>query len=179
MTTKELGQPPHRQRSCVKELTLTEPMGKKERERKQRITTVDRGSVPRQFPILRGWTNDEIKSRAGQGFEIEFGRGYLEDTLDFIIVINEEEEVSEEEYHNKSVEPKAKVKNQTRVSKVKFTPPNFSLGVSQEATEALPKGVVLVDSEPDVLITEAQVLNCDMEDVLTRGRIMVCSREEN
>ncbi|KAJ8424729.1 hypothetical protein Cgig2_011961 [Carnegiea gigantea] len=45
-----------------------------------------------------------------------------------------------------------------------FTPPNFSLRVS-----LLPKGVVLVDLEPDISLVEVQILNCDVEDVLTRG----------
>ena len=45
-----------------------------------------------------------------------------------------------------------------------FTPPNFSHRVS-----LLPKGVVLVDLEPDILIIEVQILNSDVEDVLTRG----------
>jgi len=32
--------------------------------------------------MLRGWTSDEIKSSARWEFQIGFGRGYVEDTLD-------------------------------------------------------------------------------------------------
>ncbi|KAJ8431502.1 hypothetical protein Cgig2_003251 [Carnegiea gigantea] len=35
----------------------------------------------------------------------------------------------------------------------RFTPPSFRLGVSQQAKWALPKGVILVDSEPNILTT--------------------------
>ena len=51
----------------------------------------------------------------------------------------------------------------------KFTPPNFTHGVSQEEKEALPKGVVIVDSEPDIPKAKVEVLNCDVEDILIRG----------
>ncbi|KAJ8423262.1 hypothetical protein Cgig2_014408 [Carnegiea gigantea] len=47
-----------------------------------------------------------------------------------------------------------------------FTPPSFSHGFSQEGNRALPSRVVLVDSKPDILTTEVQVLNRDMQDVL-------------
>ncbi|KAJ8430357.1 hypothetical protein Cgig2_020427 [Carnegiea gigantea] len=150
-------------------------------------------------------------------------RGHLEDSLDKATVTNEEGEVNKEECHDKNIEAKAKVEDQTRVSKVKdskaaddmiitnrrllvevmieleellpnarvplkrvrktameatsdaiiidtpkkskmydlpqFTPPSFNLGVSQEEKQALPKGVVLVDLELDILTTEVQVLN--------------------
>ena len=46
--------------------------------------------------------------------------------------------------------------------------PSFSLGASQEEKQALRKGVVHVDSEPDIPTRKVQVLNCDVEDVLTR-----------
>ncbi|KAJ8449206.1 hypothetical protein Cgig2_021670 [Carnegiea gigantea] len=52
-----------------------------------------------------------------------------------------------------------------------FTPPNFNFRVSQEDKQALPKRVVLLDSEPDILTTELQVLNCGVDNVLTRGII--------
>ncbi|KAJ8424231.1 hypothetical protein Cgig2_007457 [Carnegiea gigantea] len=189
-------------------------------------------SMPGQFPSLRGWTNNKIKSKVGQQFEIEFDRGYLEGSLDKTTVTDEEEDVNKEELCNKSVQGKAKVNDQTRVSNIKgalfrdgkmatnliitnnpllaevtteleellpsaraplkmvrkvamesisdaligdmpkksksrapidaiakhfvcsrdtvrnfsqFTPPNFSLGISQGKKQALPKGVILVD----------------------------------
>ncbi|KAJ8427652.1 LOW QUALITY PROTEIN: hypothetical protein Cgig2_010665 [Carnegiea gigantea] len=39
-------------------------------------------------------------------------------------------------------------------SRATFTPPSFSLGVSHEEKEALPKGVVIVDLEPDIPIAK-------------------------
>ncbi|KAJ8433392.1 hypothetical protein Cgig2_019182 [Carnegiea gigantea] len=58
-------------------------------------------SVSCQFTMFKGWTNDERKSR------------------DNTTVIDEEEEVNQEECHNKSIEAEAKVEDQTGVSKVK------------------------------------------------------------
>ena len=40
--------------------------------------------------------------------------------------------------------------------------------MSQEEKEALPKGVVVVDSQPNILATAVQLINCHMEDVVTR-----------
>ena len=48
-----------------------------------------------------------------------------------------------------------------------FKSPSFSLGVSQEKKQVLPKGVILVDLEPNISTLEVQVLNYDVEDVLT------------
>ena len=45
---------------------------------------------------------------------------------------------------------------------------DFSLGLSQEQKQALPEGVVIVDSQPDILVAAVQVINCDLEDVITR-----------
>ncbi|KAJ8441396.1 hypothetical protein Cgig2_009104 [Carnegiea gigantea] len=39
-------------------------------------------TVKRQFPTLRGWTNDKVKSREEQEFQVVFGNGALEDSLD-------------------------------------------------------------------------------------------------
>ncbi|KAJ8421869.1 LOW QUALITY PROTEIN: hypothetical protein Cgig2_016479 [Carnegiea gigantea] len=119
-------------------------------------------SMPSQFLALRGWTNDEIKSRAGQNLVLGFGRCCLEDTLDNTTVTEEKEEVNEEERCTKSIEDEAKAEYQIGVSKVKtlyqdgflmeidviekhfvgsrdtvhgfpqFTPPHFNLGLSQE-----------------------------------------------
>jgi len=50
-----------------------------------------------------------------------------------------------------------------------FTSPSFSLGVYQEEKHALPKGVVPVNWEPDIPTIELQVLNYDLEDILTRA----------
>ncbi|KAJ8439837.1 hypothetical protein Cgig2_022999 [Carnegiea gigantea] len=65
------------------------------------------------FPMLRAWTNDEIKSRWDKNL-----KSYL-DTLDNTTTTDEEEEVNKEERCNKSVEVKAKVKDQMGDSKVK------------------------------------------------------------
>ncbi|KAJ8425630.1 hypothetical protein Cgig2_024285 [Carnegiea gigantea] len=147
--------------------------------------------MPRQSPMLRVWTNDEIKDKARQESVIGFGRGYLEDTLDKTSMTDMEEQVNEEEHHSKSVEDKG---YQDMVHDFpQFAIPSFSLGVSQDEKEALPKGVV-VDSLPDILAVAVQVINCDVEDVITRcvmtsaqcistpllpGPIMLCSKEDN
>ncbi|KAJ8427231.1 hypothetical protein Cgig2_023068 [Carnegiea gigantea] len=104
-------------------------------------------------PNIDRWTNDEIKHRVGDEFVIRFGRRYLKDILDKTTATDEEEEVNQEERRSKNVDDKAKAEDQTRVSKVKAT---------------LPQGVALVDSELDIPTAEVQVLNCDVEDVLTR-----------
>ncbi|KAJ8420427.1 hypothetical protein Cgig2_014306 [Carnegiea gigantea] len=52
-------------------------------------------------------------------------------------------------------------------SRDKFTIPSFSLGVSQEEKKLLPEGVVVVDLHSDSLATAVQVINCDVEDVVT------------
>ena len=49
-----------------------------------------------------------------------------------------------------------------------FAISSFSIGVSQEEKEALPKGVVVIDLQPDILASVVQVINCDVEDVVTR-----------
>ncbi|KAJ8426238.1 hypothetical protein Cgig2_018523 [Carnegiea gigantea] len=53
-------------------------------------------------------------------------------------------------------------------SRDKFTIPRLSLGVSQEEKESLLEGVIIVDSEPDSLVVAVQVINCEVEDVVTR-----------
>ncbi|KAJ8430873.1 hypothetical protein Cgig2_011336 [Carnegiea gigantea] len=73
----------------------------------------------RQFATLRGLTNDEIKSRVGQEFVIGFGRGYLENTLDKMTIIDKQEEVNEEELHGKNDEDEAKAKDETGVLELK------------------------------------------------------------
>ena len=75
-------------------------------------------SVPRQFMTLRGWTNGEIKSRAGQEFIIGFGRGYLEDTLNKMTITDTEEEVNEEERRRENDEDEAKAEDETEVSQI-------------------------------------------------------------
>ncbi|KAJ8426722.1 LOW QUALITY PROTEIN: hypothetical protein Cgig2_004221 [Carnegiea gigantea] len=49
-----------------------------------------------------------------------------------------------------------------------FTISSFSLRVSQEEKESLPKGVIIVDLQPDYLAAAVRVINCDVEDVVTR-----------
>ena len=51
---------------------------------------------------------------------------------------------------------------------LQFTAPSFSLGVSQEQNQAMPKRVNLIGSETDILTTEVQVPSYDVEDVLIR-----------
>ncbi|KAJ8423861.1 hypothetical protein Cgig2_027122 [Carnegiea gigantea] len=125
-------------------------------------------------------------------FVIGVGGGYLEDILDNTTLTNEGEEVNELECCSKSVEDEAKVEDQIEISKVKnwgvaswgthpsqeskkgtvhdfphFTPPSVSLRVSQEKKQVVPKGVILVDLESNIPTLEVQVLNYDVEDVLT------------
>ena len=69
--------------------------------------------VPFQFPTLRVWTNDKIKSRAGQEFVNEYDKDYQEDTLDKAIVTDEGDEVNEEEHRSKNIEGEAKTEDQT------------------------------------------------------------------
>ncbi|KAJ8420903.1 hypothetical protein Cgig2_013560 [Carnegiea gigantea] len=85
---------------------------------KKELYYLDRKVNAYQFLKLRGWTNEEIKSRAEHEFKIEFRKSY-EDSLDKTTGIDEEKEVNEEEHCNKSVEAKAKVEDQIGVSKVK------------------------------------------------------------
>ncbi|KAJ8424912.1 hypothetical protein Cgig2_012849 [Carnegiea gigantea] len=76
-------------------------------------------SVSLQFWTLRWWTNKEIKSRAEQEFDVGFGEGYIDDSLDKTTVIDKEAEVNEEGHRNISVEAEVKVKDRTAVSKGK------------------------------------------------------------
>ncbi|KAJ8420504.1 hypothetical protein Cgig2_024709 [Carnegiea gigantea] len=79
-------------------------------------------------------------------------------------------------------------------SRDKFAIPSSSLGVSQEEKEPMFEGVVVVDSQPDSLAAVVQVINYDVEDVVTRcmttlaqcistpllpGPIMLCFQEDN
>ena len=43
-----------------------------------------------------------------------------------------------------------------------FDIPSFGLGVSQEEIEVMPKGVLVVDSQPDSLAATMQVMNSDV-----------------
>ena len=49
-----------------------------------------------------------------------------------------------------------------------FTIPNFSPRVSQKEKDALPEGVVVANLQPDSLAAAVQVINCDVEDIVTR-----------
>jgi len=74
-------------------------------------------TVKRQFPTSRGWTNDKVKSREEQEFQVGFSNGALEDSLDErraeAQVVHEEElsnatpEAAEAEHH--TVRSKMKV----------------------------------------------------------------------
>ncbi|KAJ8434535.1 hypothetical protein Cgig2_004301 [Carnegiea gigantea] len=59
------------------------------------------------------YTNYEIKSWAEHEFEVEFGKGYLKNSLD-TTTVTDEEVVHEEERRNRSVETEAKVKDQIK-----------------------------------------------------------------
>ncbi|KAJ8423197.1 LOW QUALITY PROTEIN: hypothetical protein Cgig2_019239 [Carnegiea gigantea] len=161
---------------------------------------------PRQFPTLRGWTNDEIKLERGSNSKLDLG--YIDDALDKTTIANEEEEVNEEEHRNKVMTKLEEFLPSTctllkRVRKevtesmshvlIRATPKKSKSRSSvllQDWYESeglfgkidmiekhfvgsldtsLPNGVVLVYSEPDILTTEVQVLNYDVENVLTRG----------
>ncbi|KAJ8420608.1 hypothetical protein Cgig2_023942 [Carnegiea gigantea] len=79
-------------------------------------------------------------------------------------------------------------------SRTLFDVPSFRLGVSQEEKEVLPKGVVVVNSQPDSLAIVVQEINCDVEDIVMKcmttsaqcistsslpGPILLCSQEDN
>ncbi|KAJ8444803.1 hypothetical protein Cgig2_014992 [Carnegiea gigantea] len=68
---------------------------------------------------LRGWTNDKIKSREEQEFEVGFGIGALEDRLDETEVPNEAQKVYEEEPSNATPEPAAEAEHDIKRSKIK------------------------------------------------------------
>jgi len=51
---------------------------------------------------------------------------------------------------------------------LQFDVPSFSLEVSQEEKEAQPEGVFIVDSQPHSLEAAVQVINCDVEDIVTK-----------
>ena len=70
---------------------------------------------------LRGLTNDVIKHRARQESATEFGRGYLQDTLDKTSMTNEKEHVNEMEHRSKGIKDEGKVEDQIGISKVNVT----------------------------------------------------------
>ncbi|KAJ8444799.1 hypothetical protein Cgig2_014988 [Carnegiea gigantea] len=72
-----------------------------------------------EFPTLRGWTNDKIKSREEQEFEVGFGKGALEDRLDEAEVPNEAQKVHEEEPSNATPELAAEAEHDIELSKIK------------------------------------------------------------
>ncbi|KAJ8435286.1 hypothetical protein Cgig2_030041 [Carnegiea gigantea] len=73
----------------------------------------------RQFPTLRGWTNDKMKSREEQEFEVGFGKSALEDRLEETEIPDEAQAVYEEEPSNATPEPAAEVEHDTVRSKIK------------------------------------------------------------
>ncbi|KAJ8420619.1 LOW QUALITY PROTEIN: hypothetical protein Cgig2_000437 [Carnegiea gigantea] len=75
-------------------------------------------TVKRQFPTLRGWTNDKVKSREEQEFQVGFGNGALEDSLDETERSAEAQVVHEEEPSNATPEA-AEAEHHTVRSKMK------------------------------------------------------------
>jgi len=49
-----------------------------------------------------------------------------------------------------------------------FDVPSFSLGVSQEEKKALPRGVVVVHTQPDSLAIAVQIINYGVEDIIMK-----------
>ena len=76
-------------------------------------------TVKRQFPTLRGWTNDKVKSREEQEFQVGFGNGALEDSLDETERPAEAQVVHEEEPSNATPEAAAGAEHDTVWSKIK------------------------------------------------------------
>ncbi|KAJ8430588.1 hypothetical protein Cgig2_001015 [Carnegiea gigantea] len=76
-------------------------------------------TVKRQFPTLRGWTNDKVKSREKQEFEVDFGKGSLDDCLDETERPDEPQVVHEEEPSNATPEATAGAEHDTVQSKIK------------------------------------------------------------
>ena len=80
-------------------------------------------TVKRQFPTLRGWTNDKVKSREEQEFEVGFGKGALEDCLEEIERPDEAQVVHEEEPSNATPKAAAEAEHDTVRSKMKVYDP--------------------------------------------------------
>ncbi|KAJ8423611.1 hypothetical protein Cgig2_011959 [Carnegiea gigantea] len=76
-------------------------------------------TVKHEFPTLKGWTNDKMKSREKQEFEVGFGKGALEDRLDETEMPNEAQAVHKEEPSNATPEPAAESEYDTVRSKIK------------------------------------------------------------
>ncbi|KAJ8422555.1 hypothetical protein Cgig2_033478 [Carnegiea gigantea] len=76
-------------------------------------------TVKHQFPTLRGWTNDKMKSREEQKFEVCFGKGALEDCLDETKRPDKAHAVHEEEPSNATPELVAEAEHDTVWSKIK------------------------------------------------------------
>ncbi|KAJ8425741.1 hypothetical protein Cgig2_007597 [Carnegiea gigantea] len=76
-------------------------------------------TIKRQFPTLRGWTNDKVKSREEQEFQVSFGNGALEDYLDETKRPAEAQVVHKEEPSNATPEAAAEAKHDTVRSKMK------------------------------------------------------------
>ncbi|KAJ8426677.1 hypothetical protein Cgig2_011597 [Carnegiea gigantea] len=73
----------------------------------------------RQFPTLRGWTNDKMKSKEEQEFEVSFSNGVLKDRLDETKMPDEAQAIHEEEPSNVTPKPAAEAEHDTVRSKVK------------------------------------------------------------
>ncbi|KAJ8422272.1 hypothetical protein Cgig2_014418 [Carnegiea gigantea] len=89
----------------------------------------DQDSVPKsgemvemicsKFPTLRGWTNDKMKSREEQEFEVSFSKGALEDRLDETKTPDKAQAVHDEEPSNATPEPVTEAEHDTVWSKIK------------------------------------------------------------
>ena len=82
-------------------------------------------TVKRQFPTLRGWTNDKVKSREEQAFEVDFSKGAHEGCLDESERPAEAQVVHEEEPSNATPEATAEAEHDTVRSKTKVYEPLY------------------------------------------------------
>ncbi|KAJ8421688.1 hypothetical protein Cgig2_009480 [Carnegiea gigantea] len=108
-------------------------------------------TVKRQFSILRGWTNDKVKSREEQEFQVSFGNGALEDSLDETErpaeaqVVHEEEpsnatpEAAEAEHHTVRSKMKALLEDAKKASNEIITNTRVLAGVITELEKLVPE----------------------------------------
>ncbi|KAJ8421403.1 hypothetical protein Cgig2_000438 [Carnegiea gigantea] len=96
-------------------------------------------SVPRQFPTLRGWTNEDIKFRAEKEFELIRRKKLIKRNITTDVL---------------KLKLKLKIEHECQRSRGEPT---------------LPTGVIFVDLELGISTIEVQGLNCDVQDVLKRG----------
>ncbi|KAJ8430781.1 hypothetical protein Cgig2_006481 [Carnegiea gigantea] len=130
---------------------------------------------PLELPTLRGWTNDKVKSREEQEFEVGCGKGSLEDYLDETLRPDEAQVVHEEEPSNATLEATAEAEHDTVRSKIKallkdakkasneiITNTRVLAGVITELEKLVPEAhaslkrvrIIAVQTTTDTLFTE-------------------------